>query len=208
MAESHAPPVWARGMVSALQRGDHRYVVATGPMALDAAKDDPPLLARVHTWLAQSHARLGDLDAARDHIRLAIREVKAIGDEEGLRQVRELRRQVLAQAKGQPDAPAAPPTLPPPPADTPLGRALAALRLGEPVEAMRLAVAAREAAALAGDPKAEVIALLTMARIPGHAEAALFTARDRADHSGDMNLVAAVARAARELGVDLGSHVF
>ena len=47
-----------------------------------------------------------------------------------------------------------------------------------------------------------------MARVPGHAEAALRSAHDVADHAGNEGLVSAVVRAAEELKVDLGRRVF
>lgn len=206
-------PAWARGMVAALSSGDHRYVLRTAELATEAAQDQPALLARVHTWIAQAWAEDGDLDRARDHIRLAIRAVKEAGDDQGLRQIRGLRRQLLARAKLAPAAvsaaPAdAPPTLPAPPDDSATGRALKALAAGDHDSALRHAIEAREQARLGADPKGEVLALLAMARVPGHADGALRAARDVADHAGDKNLVAAVARAGRELGVDLGVKVF
>ncbi len=196
-------------MVAALARGDHRYVLRTAEMALEAAKDDLPLLARVHTWIAQAHARAGDTDAAREQLVLAVRAVKQAGDEEGLRQIRALRRQVLAQARAASEPPpglAA--SLPPPPEDTPLGRALAALAQGDEARALTEATHAREDARRAGDAKAEVLALLALARLPGHADSSLRAARDVADLADDQNLIAAVAAQARQLGVDLGVMVF
>ena len=216
MAEGgSAPPAWARGMVSALARGDHRYLLRTADLALDAARADPPLLARVHTWLAQAWSKEGDLEQARDHLRLAVRAAKEAGDRQGLEEIRALRRQVLERARGEPPPPS-PPTgalsaalpAPSPLADDAAQRALAALGAGEHEAALAHALAAREAARRGADPKAEVVALLAMARVPGHADAALLAARDVADLSGDMNLVAAVAGSARELGVDLGARVF
>ncbi|MCK6505213.1 hypothetical protein L6R53_17740 [Myxococcota bacterium] len=218
MAEGSAggasPPVWARGMVAALARGDHRYVLRTADLALEAAAADPALLARVHTWLAQAWSRDGDTEQAREHLRLAIRAVKEAGDEAGLAQIRGLRRQVLEQARSREEA--SPPPPPGPPAapapswsgEDRAAQAIAALARGDEHAAVEHAIAAREQARRAADPKGEVVALLALARVPGHADAALRAARDVADHAGDNNLVAAVVRGARELGVDLGVRVF
>jgi len=203
-------------MVASLQRGDHGAVLRAADMALEAAADDLALRARVHTWLAQAWERAGDLDRARDHIRLAIRDAKEVGDPAGLDAIRGLRRRVLARLRqaGQQTDPAAPPApaLPEPAgdplADPALGKALQALRGGDPDAALRHAIAAREAARQSADPKAEVLALLAMARVPGHAEAALRSAHDVADHAGNEGLVSAVVRAAEELKVDLGRRVF
>lgn len=206
---SQGAPAWARGVVAALARGDHRYVLRTAELSLEAAADDPALLARVHTWIAQAWARDGDTERARDHIRLAIRAVKDADDPDGLAAIRSLRGQILAQARQvEPPPAAAPPTLPPPPDDTAAGRALKALDAGDHDSALQHATDAREQARAAADPKAEVIALLAMARVPGHADAAVLAARDVADLADDKNLAAAVGRAARELGVDLGMKIF
>jgi hypothetical protein len=52
------------------------------------------------------------------------------------------------------------------------------------------------------------MALLALARAPGEAEAAVREAADVADRSNDMNLVTAVARAARAAGVVLPPLIF
>lgn len=210
MAE--AAPAWARGMVAALGRGDHRYVVHNAEPALEAAADQPGLLARVHTWLAQAHLGLGQHDAAREQVRLAIRAVKLADDAEGLAQIRGLRRRILAAidaAEAGANADDAAPVAPPPEAEDPeLSPALAALRAGQHELALERASQARQAARRRADPRTEVLALLVMARVPGHTEASLLAAREVADSVGDMNLVTAVTRAAAELDFDLGVRVF
>ena len=47
-----------------------------------------------------------------------------------------------------------------------------------------------------------------LARLPHRTESALKQAHQIADTSGDMNLVTAVARAAKAAGVDFGVRVF
>ncbi len=202
MAE--AAPAWARGMVAALARKDHRYVLSNAEPALQAASDQPGLLARVHTWLAQAHHGLGQDEEAREQIRLAVRAVKEAGDPEGLAQIRGLRRTILAAAQAAEESPP-----PPPEAEDPeLSPALAALRAGQHELALDRARQAREAARMRADPRTEVLALLLMARVPGHTEASVLAAREVADSVGDMNLVTAVTRAARELGMELSVRVF
>jgi hypothetical protein len=203
-------------MVAALARGDHRYVLRTAELAVEVAAADPALLARVHTWVAQAWSKEGDTEQAREHLRLAIRAVKEAGDEVGLAQIRGLRRQVLDPARAPRDETGeAVPSPAPAAAAAPswsgedrAAQAIAALARGDADAAVAHAIAAREQARRAADPKGEVVALLALARVPGHADAALRAARDVADHSGDNNLVAAVVRGAREQGVDLGVRVF
>lgn len=206
MAE--AAPAWARGMVAALARRDLRYVLSNAEPALHAADGQPGMLARVHTWLAQAHHGLGEHEAAREQIRLAVRAVKEAGDSEGLAQIRALRRTILAAADAAESAEAKAPAPPPEAEDPELSPALAALRLGQHELALERSRQAREAARMRADPRTEVLALLVMARVPGHTEASLLAAREVADSVGDMNLVTAVTRAARELGVELSVRVF
>lgn len=209
MAEA---PAWARGMVAALARGDHGYVLHNGALALDAAGTDAGLRARVHCWLAQAHLGRGQREEARSQLVQALRAAREAGDEAGVQQIRALRARVLALPEPaapeveSPEAEAA--GSDPTEGEAELAPALAALRAGRHEEALALARKAREEGRMRADPRAEVLALLLIARVPGHAEAALLAAHERADLSGEPNLVAAVTKAGRELKVDLGLRIF
>ncbi len=184
-----------------LQADDPRGALALAADALPLTAGRPGLEARLRCWSAQAHIELGAFKPAREALRAALAVAQAAGDPDGESAVAQLRLQLSARQLA-----AAPPAAELP--DTPVGRAAAAFDRGDPEAGARLAREARAAAAAVGDPREEVMALLALARAPGEAEAAVREAADVADRSNDMNLVTAVARAARAAGVALPPLIF
>lgn len=191
----------AHAAYTLVQRG--RYAEATDRLprliaAADAAQR-PDLCARAWTWLGHAHLYRSELGPARRALRQAAALATALGDDQGLAAISQLRQAVGAKAMQ-----AAPPAQ----ADTPIGRACLALDAGDHALGARLAREARDAARADEDPRGEVLAWLALARVPTEADAAVRAAADVADRSGDRNLVTAVAHAARAAGVVLAPKVF
>lgn len=183
-----------------LQAGRAQAVLDGVHAALAAAEERPALAARVRAWEAQAAASRGDGKRARAALRAAHALATAIGDEQGVAAVTELRSQLMHTLMARrPPAELA---------DTPVARANQAVDAGDEALGLKLARAARDQARRSGDAREEVLALLVEARISGHAEPAIRSAAAVADQSNDRNLVTAVAHAAKAAGVDLGVHVF
>lgn len=187
----------AREVVAALARGDGRTALRLVEPALAAAEGRPRLVARLYAWTAQARLFVGDAKGAWAAVTRAVRAARQAGDAGAIPSLRALQ----AQAAIALQAAQAPPN----PPDTPLSRALAAFDAGDLERGEALA---RAALAAATNPRDEVLALLALGRVPREAWASIRRAAQVADASGDMNLVAAVARAARAAGVDLGTYVF
>lgn len=202
--------------MGALQRQDPRAAlehlaavpeVRVAPEAGDLAGDagstgtvTAGVLARANAWRAQAAMDLGRYDEATRSLRLALRQLRALGDAEGLAALAPLQQDLFARRA----AVASQGPLP----DTPLGRALAAMDAGDWARGEALALEAAAAADAEADPREQVMARLALARVPGRAEAAIHEAAALADASDDRNLVTAVARAARAADVVLAPHVF
>lgn len=183
-----------------LQAGRAQAVLDGVGAALVAAEGRPALAARLRAWEAQAAASRGDGKRARAALRAAHGLATAIGDEQGIAAVTELRSQLMHTLLARrPPAELA---------DTPVARANRAVDAGDEASGLELAREARNQARRAGDAREEVLALLVEARVAGHAEQAIRTAAAVADRSNDRNLVTAVAHAARAAGVDLGVHIF
>jgi len=207
---------------AALCAGDHAGVLAR----VDALPDGlaPGERGRAEAWRAQALRALGRVEEADRAVIAAIRAAKADGDVEGVRQLRELQASVVASLAAQRHAEAARA------ADAVLAemddatvlagandeaaRADALLRRANArTDAARIDDAAADLARAqahaeaSGDPRARVLVRLALARVavargadPG---ALVREAHVLADASDDMNLVTAVARAARAAGVVL-----
>jgi len=190
----------ARTIYRLLQAGRNHDAIARLHGFVDAADaaSRPDLCARGLAWLAQAQLGIGDLSGARVALRRAAAIATAIDDTAGLQAIRELRQQVGARAM------AAPPAAPAPD-ETLIGQACAAFDAGDAEGGLALAT---EAHATAQTPRDEVLALLAIARAPGHAERAVLQAALVADAASDFNLVHAVSRAARAAGVSLPAKVF
>jgi hypothetical protein len=184
--------------VAALRRRDGAGALA----ALDGA-DGP----RAHAYRAQALAMTGDLAAADRELTQAIRLARAEGDSDGVAAWRALRQGWLASlaAIDLADRGAAADAALLHADDASLGpdelvRKATALRAaGRPAEAARAASLAVKRAS--GD-RETVLALLALAGCSDDPQP-LHDAHRRADASGDQNLVAAVARTARMMGVEL-----
>ena len=195
--------------------------------ALDGLRSSEPLVAgRAASYRAQALRDLDRLDEAERAVAEALRLVKQAGDAEGLAEVRALHASIVAGMAAQRvatmgrDKDAAL-------CDTPthvlladaadateraarmVRKATALADAGRHVEATHLACVARVEAKAAGSSREEVLACLTLARTePGQVAAHILAAHAIADVSDDMNLVMAVAHAARATAVTLPKPSF
>ena len=186
-------------VVAALRRGAADQALAAIPEAALQAGEDPRLQGRILAWHAQALGMQGQHRAALDSLREAIRLAKAHEAPEQVAALRRLQAEWLLALQ-------APPTLGATAAPTSkLERALAAIGAGDPTVGEALA---EQALAEAQDAKEQVVALLALANLPHRAAEAIADAARIADDAGDMNLVTAVARGARQAGVELPAHVY
>ena len=168
--------------------------------ALAAAVDRPALRARLHGWHAQALLQVRRPEEASSAALRGIRAAKSIGDADGVTALRDLQAQAIAQAGAL--------RVPAPKVTTPVGMAVAALDAGRTKAGEILALGALRQAKDAGDDREAVLALLAMARLTHRTESALKQAHAIANASGDMNLVTAVAKAAKAAGMEFGVRVF
>jgi hypothetical protein len=192
----------ALAMVHALKRSDLNGVIQQSEAALASAQGRLALQARIHAWVAQAHLGLSQLRSARTSLRSALALARQAGDEAGLGALKELQTRIFSASVSP--AQANPPDLP----DTPVGHAVAAIDAGDMDTGERLARQARAQAQADGQAREEVLALLALARVPGETRAAILTAAEVADAAGDMNLVTAVAKAAKAASITLEAKVF
>lgn len=206
MAEVTDPKVLFQTVIEALKKEDGAAVLPLAPQMLAFSAENKPLRARVLAWLGQAEMFSGNYKAAGAAIRQSITLATELGDHEGVNQLKAL----LAQNTMRRQA-AAGIVAPPPPIDlpdTPVLRANAMIGMGDHLTGEALARDARERARSAGDRREEVMALLALARIPSRASEAILEAAQVADASDDMNLVTAVAKAAKAAGVEIPPKVF
>ena len=184
-----------------------------------------PARARALGMRAQALLGLGQLDGAKDGLVLALRAARALGDADGVTQLRGLNQTIyaaLAHKSEQTRLAAEEATLLQASlesllesAQSPQERVMALIRkanqaadLNTPdVPLARRAVA--EADALPQGVREQVLARLCLARAhPEEAARWLDDARDRADDADEPNLIGAVASAARAMGVRFAERVF
>jgi hypothetical protein len=184
-----------------------------------------PARARALGMRAQALHGLGQLDRAKDALVLALRAARALGDADGVTQLRGLNQAIyaaLAHRSEQTRLAAEEATLLESSlerllesAQSPEERVMAVIRKanqaaegGEPdVPLARRAVS--EADTLPQGIREQVLARLCLARAcPEEAARWLTDARDRADDADEPNLIGAVASAARAMGVRFAERVF
>lgn len=179
---------------------------------------DPLLMARVFAWRAQSLDALGRRTEAEAAILAAIRSAKAGGDADGVRALREVQARILASLAAEQVAEAERAKdralVDQPIAEVLSGatggeRAARLVRLanglwevGRHEEARQRAMEACTEARAAHDPREEVLARLSLARMDTPAPHIL-AAWAVADQANDPNLITAVAHAAKAAGVRL-----
>lgn len=191
----------------ALSRGDAEGALAV----LDGYNDpDPRGRARAAAWRAQAFQQLGRLDEADRALAEAIRAAKEAGDTEGVTQLRALRQPLLASlaalelAKQQraadrdlldrPDLELS--------IDERIRKATVLTEAGDRCTAAELLHGI-----VATDARSKVLVLLALARCEPP-EPHILAAHAIADAESDMNLVTAVAHAARAAKVSLPSPEF
>lgn len=205
MAEPIDPRTLFQTIIDHLKREEGPPVLALAPQALLASNDNPALRARVLAWLAQAEMFAGNYKAAGQAVRQAIALAQQNGDAQGVNQLKSLQAQIALKRQAAAGMNASPP---PEVLDSPLFRASSAIAAGDLATGEVLANEALQAARAAGSARDLVMALLTLARLPGRAPTAIAEAASVADASDDMNLVTAVAQAAKAAGVELPSKVF
>mgnify|MGYP001460379973 CR=1 FL=1 len=210
--------------VAALRDGNAaRAVDLLGPVAesedLAEAEDLRDIRARVCTLYAQALLASGRASEARRPLLAARDLLTALGDEDGLAAVEELQGQIADALSDAFQATARRRTqqalaersvediLAEAPADRHTAllveRATAALDVGRPAEAERIARRALPRAEDEGDLRHQVLALLVLARTAEPARAWLEEARRRADDADAFNLLGFVVKTADSLGVTL-----
>lgn len=217
-----------RTAYAALRGGRHAAALAL----LDGLSfpDRPAAAARVASFRAQALDGLGRLPEAERAAAASVRLARAAGDDDGVATTRALHARLLASLAATESATRAR-AADVPLADTPDDLLLASAAEGTPGtspraailirkanaladaqrtdEALRTARRAEEEARLAGDPRETVFALLCQLRVaPADATPLLHRAHAVADAADDMNLITAVARAARAAGVVLAAPGF
>lgn len=192
-------------IIDHLKREQGAPVLALAPQALEASKDNPALRARVLAWLGQAEMFEGNYKGAS----AAVRQAKALaeqgGDTAAVNQLKSLLAQITMRRQAASGLAAVPQNEI---LDTPLFRADAAISRGDLEQGEALARTAIAAAVESGNARDQVLGLLTIARIPGKAAESIAEAGAIADASGDMNLVTAVAQAARAAGIEIAPKVF
>jgi hypothetical protein len=225
--DSTAVPTILSDAFAALRAGEPTRVLEL--LSGLPAEIPPAQRGRVEAWRAQALRALGRVEEADRAVVEAIRAAKAAGDVEGVRQLRELQASVVASlaAKRHADsARAADLALldrtdaellaaaegPEARADLLIRRASARMDAGRLEEAGVDIQRAGEEALAAGAPRPRVLALLAQARLArARAEDPAVAVREAhaiADASDDMNLITAVAHAARSVGVKLEAPRF
>lgn len=203
MAEPTDPRALFQTIIEHLKKEEGAPVLALAGEALAASKDSPALRARVLAWLGQAEMFEKNYKGASQAVRQAIALAQQNGDAQGVNQLKSLLAQITMRRQAALQAV--------PPAelvDTPLFRADAAITRGEHEEGERLARALIADARERGDAREQVLGLLAIARIPGKAADSIAAAAEIADRSEDMNLVTAVAHAAKAAGVEIAPKVF
>lgn len=206
MAELTDPKVLFQSIIDALRREDGAAVLALAPEALALSADNRSLRARVLAWLGQAEMLCGNYKAAGQAVRQSIAIATELGDKDDVLQLKALSAQITMRRQAAAGLMASP--LPIDLPDTPVARANAVIAAGDHLRGEMMAREARERARAAGDPREEVMALLAMARIPERAAEAILEAAAVADASDDMNLVTAVAQAAKAAGVQIPPKEF
>ncbi len=206
MAELTDPKALFQSIIDALRREDGAAVLALAPEALALSSDNKSLRARVLAWLGQAEMYCGNYKAAGQAVRQSIALATELGDKDDVLQLKALQAQITTRRQAAAGMMASP--LPIDLPDTPVARANALIGMGDHLTGEMLARDAREKARVGGDAREEVMALLAIARIPGKAPEAILEAAAVADASDDMNLVTAVAQAAKAAGVEIPPKVF
>ena len=193
-------------VVAALKREDGAAVLARAPELLRLAGENLGLKGRVLAWLAQAEMFNGDLKAASQAARQALAVAREAGDDKGQLAIRGLQAQITMKRQEAAGREASP--LPIDLPNTPVSRAMSLITMGDLAQGEALAREARRLAKAAGDAREEVMALLALARVPSCTNEAIAEAATVADASSDMNLVTAVAKAAKAAGIPLPPKVF
>ncbi len=221
MSEAAIPLLQAA--VAALRAG--RDAEAIGPLERALSMGlSPELAPRARSLMAQALTGLGRLGEAQEQVDAAIRQARALGDREGLGQLRQLSGRIRAAAAARREAARrAAGTAATPlrelldPQAPPLEQAMVLIRKADAeLDAGRAAAGsflARRALELAsageGGDRERVYALLALARAaPQRAEELLSRALAIADEANNQAMITAVARAAKAAGVAFAPREF
>ena len=185
-----------------LSSGDHAAAIDAidGALAL-LDEDRPRLRARLWGWRCQALLASRQPQQAIRSVRQGIRAARTAADADGIKALRDLQQQAMAQA-------AALKVPPPEDDDSPLALAIRALDDGKEKLGEILALGALAHARKQGEPRDVIFAYLALARLPHRTEQAILSARAYADQVGDKNLITAVTRASRASNVPIPPKVF
>ena len=183
-----------------LQDAEYRTALNNCEHALELVTGRPKLEARIHAWKAQALMGLHKYSEAQSAVLRGLSIARRCGDTQGVEPLRNLHRDIVARIVAlQPPAQLD---------DTPLTRALSAFDRRDVDTGIRHAQEALAAAKATGSPRDLVLAYLALARAPEKASKAIYSAHEIAQQCGDMNLISAVARAAKAAEINLPTHVF
>jgi hypothetical protein len=226
VSEEHEVAGWLLAGATALADGRHETAVrelarVVGHAEFMRAEDMLDLRARALSLYGQALLESGRVRDAEAPVLDAMRALRSLDDEDGLREVRALHRKIrdgMAARARDVAAKAALVRLSRVPldelrasarspfalADLLVQRANAEAELGRPAVGISLAEEALQVALGVGDVRLQVLAHLSIARCePTRAKRELVAALDRADRASEFNMVGAIARAAEVHGVAL-----
>jgi hypothetical protein len=186
---------------------------------------DPALLARLHGWHAQALCELGEFQLARNSVRQALLSARDLGESKSLVPLKDLHGRItsglIAQAtadshRAEAQALAAQPldallaAAPDPTARAGvyLARADAMVDAGRPHEVPGLVRSGLRAAPVSATREQVLLRLAHLRIRPPGARDILAQALAIADEADSHNLIAAVAQAARALGLELPEQTF
>ena len=168
--------------------------------AVQQCENRPRLAARLWAWKAQALMNLHRPKEAQSAVLRGLSLAKKHEEKAGIDALRSLHQQILARmairSQSQNDS------------SSPLRSAIAAYDRGDLEAGTSQALKAFQVAQSEQNPRDQVLALLALARTPDQTQSAILQAHEIAQDSEDLNLVTAVAKAAKATKIVLPVHVF
>ena len=193
-------PELASLTTNALRGGQEELLFDMETEIFQAIAEYPLWQPRFHAWYAQAYLNRKQPKIALRHCNTGIRLAKAIQDEEGRNQIKELRDQCTAMLVALDQQAKQGGSL--------LEQALQEIASQNWETAKQLTQTALNEAIEKHDNKQEILALLAMVEIPSESEWAIDEAYRRCQEIGDKNLITAVKKSMDSIGKEVPSHVF